>query len=445
MGAAATFVAGAAAAREPRIQLADLRGSIVAADAGVVPGSEDDQSAALQRAILDAVAEDRALFLPAGRYEASNIELPSGARLIGIPGATRIVYSGGGRLLFARGARALTLDGIVLDGANRALADDAEALLRFEDTSDLAVTDCEIVGSSRSAMKFVGVSGRLAASRLSGARDYGLFALDSTGLAVVDNIVATCGEGGILIHRTDKGEDGTLISRNLVERIDARSGGTGQVGNGINVYRADGVVVSDNRVRDCAFSAIRANSGSNVQIVGNSCLRSGETGIYSEFEFEGALVANNIVDGASIGISIANFNEGGRLASVTGNILRNLVNEIPYEMEFGPNLGIGIWVEADAAVTGNAIDSAANTGIALGWGEFLRNVSATGNVIRGTRMGIGVTVVEGAGPAVIANNMISESAVGAICGMRWNEVVDAGLAADASKYGHLTVSGNAVG
>ncbi|MEH0071825.1 hypothetical protein V6L77_18445 [Pannonibacter sp. Pt2-lr] len=46
------------------------------------------------------------------------------------------------------------------------------------------------------------------------------------------------------------------------------------------------MIIASNHVSDCAFSAIRANSASNVQISGNTCLRSGETAIYSEFSFE---------------------------------------------------------------------------------------------------------------------------------------------------------------
>ena len=40
--------------------------------------------------------------------------------------------------------------------------------------------------------------------------------------------------------------------------------------------------------------------------------------------FEGAMIANNIVDTAAMGVSVTNFNEGGRLAVVQGNVIRNL-------------------------------------------------------------------------------------------------------------------------
>ena len=113
-------------------------------------------------------------------------------------------------------------------------------------------------------------------------------------------------------------------SANRIERIAAKSGGSGQNGNAINVFRAGSVMVSGNRIADCAFSAIRSNSGSNCQMIGNSCARLGEVALYAEFSFEGAVIANNLVDKAATGVAVTNFNEGGRLAVVQGNLIRNL-------------------------------------------------------------------------------------------------------------------------
>lgn len=170
--------------------------------------------------------------------------------------------------------------------------------------------------------------------------------------------------GGVLVHRYDKARDGTIVNGNRVQGIRADSGGTGQNGNGINVYKADNVIVANNVVSDCAFTAIRANSASDVQIIGNNCTASGETAIYSEFAFEGSIIANNIVNGAANGISIVNFDSGGRLGTCTGNIVRNLSVKGPYEATFG----IGIAAEADTAITGNVVENAPTYGIQLGWG-----------------------------------------------------------------------------
>ena len=54
-----------------------------------------------------------------------------------------------------------------------------------------------------------------------------------------------------------------------------------------------------------------------------------EVALYAEFGFEGAVIANNTIDGAAIGVAVTNFNQGGRLAVVQGNLIRNLVPKRP--------------------------------------------------------------------------------------------------------------------
>ena len=197
-----------------------------------------------------------------------------------------------------------------------------------------------------------------------------------------------------------------MVTGNRVERIGARSGGTGQNGNGINAFRAGNVIISGNIVSDCAFSAIRANSASNLQIAGNTCSRSRrDGGSIRNSPSKAPSSANNIVDGAANGISIVNFNEGGRMGVCSGNIVRNLSTSGPYPAD-PPGFGVGISVEADTTVTGNVIENAPLYGMKIGWGPYLRNVVATGNVIRKAGTGIAVTVVEGAGTAVISDNVI---------------------------------------
>ncbi|TIO67990.1 MAG: TIGR03808 family TAT-translocated repetitive protein, partial [Mesorhizobium sp.] len=176
-----------------------------------------------------------------------------------------------------------------------------------------------VTGSGKNGLALEHVSGRIGRCDVSGAADAGIYSVEAGGLEISGNTVSDCANGGILVHRWQQAEDGTIVSGNRVQRIGARSGGTGQNGNGINAFRAGNVIISANVVSDCAFSAIRANSSSNLQITGNTCSRSGETGIYSEFSFEGAILSNNLVDGAANGISIVNFNEGGRMAVCSNN------------------------------------------------------------------------------------------------------------------------------
>jgi uncharacterized secreted repeat protein (TIGR03808 family) len=181
-----------------------------------------------------------------------------------------------------------------------------------------------------------------------------------------------------------------------------------------------------------------------VLISGNHCTGSGETAIYAEFAFDGAMIAGNLLDGAANGISVVNFNEGGRLATVSGNIVRNLKPVGPYVLE-GAIFGIGISVEADTAITGNVVENAPYSGLALGFGPYLRNVVATGNIIRQAAVGCSVSVAEGAGSALVANNIFQEIAHGAIVGYRWNERATEDLAvAGAEAFSHLMIKDNRV-
>ncbi|WP_047463280.1 TIGR03808 family TAT-translocated repetitive protein [Rhizobium rhizogenes] len=431
---AATAAAGLLAPRSfaaplAKIAGAEMRGPIDAIVYKTKPGTSDVRSGKLQAMIDSAARDNLPLFLPPGNYNISNLTLPDNTRISGVPGASRLVYSGDGHLMSADKAKRIELSGLVLDGGNRWLADYTGGLLQFTGVDEVLIDNCEIAGSRKHALQLERCGGRIERSRISGAADAGLYSVQSAGLMVTDNTVEDCGNGGILIHRWDKGEDGSIVTGNRIARIGANDGGTGQNGNGINIFRAGGVLVSSNRIADCAFTAVRANSASNVQISSNQCLRSGETAIFCEFEFEGAIVSNNLVDGAANGIAIANFDKGGRLASVTGNIIRNLSLTGPYPQESG--FGIGISAEADTLIASNVIENAPLWGLKLGWGPYLRDLVATGNIIRQTPIGCVVSVVEGAGSAVISDNLFQEVEKGAIIGFRW----------DKPATGDLTVKG----
>jgi uncharacterized secreted repeat protein (TIGR03808 family) len=432
----------AATASEAPVPL--LRGSIDANQYGLVAGAPGDQGRLLQRLVNDAAAADKPLFVPPGRYVVSNVVLPARTRIVGIAGASRIVFAGDGHLISAEGAEVVELSGLAFDGDGKPLADYVPGLVHIASSKNVTVSHCAIVGSGKSGLALDRSAGRITQNLISHAADAGISAIESQGLSITDNTVADCGNGGILVHRWSEGDDGTIVTGNRVERTGATNGGTGQNGNGINVFRAHGVIVANNSIADSAFTAVRANSANNVQIAGNTCTRCGEVGIYSEFSFAGALIANNIVDRAATGISVANFNEGGRIAVVSGNIVRDLTGIGPYSDEVSA-FGIGIAVEADASVTGNVIDGAPRSGMLLGWGPYLRDVAATGNVIRRAPVGIAVSVVEGSGSAVVNNNMISGADRGAIVGMRWGKQASGDLArTGAAEFPHLMIERNAI-
>ncbi len=411
---------------------------------GLRPGSTDDQSRALQRAVDEAARTRAPLAMAPGVYRVGGVRLPAGAHLVGVRGATRLVLASGASLLAAAGADQVTLSGLVLDGGRRPLPE-RQGLVQLENCGGIKIADCEITGSGGNGIVLVASGGEIAATTFTGTADVAIHSFDARGLMLARNTINGAGNNGIQVWRSQQGDDGTIVVDNRIENIDNRAGGSGQYGNAINVFRAGNVIVRGNRIRNCAFSAARGNAASNIHIEGNSVSDVREVALYSEFGFEGALIANNTVDGAAIGISVTNFNEGGRLAVVQGNIIRNLIPIRPAGTDPGDSGGVGIAVEADTAVTGNVVENAPTAGLMLGWGHYLRDVAATGNVVRKADIGIAVSVVPGAGTALIANNVIAESRRGAILGLDRSKIVTGDLTkAGASYYAHLTVSGNRV-
>lgn len=447
LGFAAAALAAPFIARHAEAQIlqnAAMRGAIDAADAGFLPDTPDDQSRKFAAILQKASDTNQPVYLPPGNYVVSNLRLPKRVRISGVSGASRIVYGGDGFLFQAEDTDILELDGVSFDGSNRPLGELSQGLLEGRRVGRVKVENCEIIGASKHAAVLEGCAGHMARNTISGAADAAIWSVEGRGMAIRDNEISDCSNGGILVHRWQPGADNTLISGNRVERIGTRNGGTGQYGNGINVFRGHGVQIANNHVSNCAFSAIRCNSASNAVITGNSCLNSGETALYAEFRFEGSIIANNLIDGAANGISVVNFNEGGRLATVSGNIVRNLSTKGPYPAE-GSGFGIGISVEADTAVTGNTVDGAPNVGIALGWGPYLRSVSATGNVIRQAGEGIAVSVTEGAGKAVITGNVFDKMATGAIFGHDHDKIVSGDMAKHGAQgYSNVMVERNDV-
>jgi uncharacterized secreted repeat protein (TIGR03808 family) len=416
-----------------------LRTSLDGAELGIRPGI--DAGRVLQRLLDSASLDDRQIFLPAGTHVISELRLPPRTRLAGVPGATRLVFTGGGHMVTANRAEHISLTGLIFDGAGLPLDEYAPGLVHIASARNVTIHDCVFEGSTKAGLALDRCSGQVSNTKIRNCAGAGLRAVESTGLSITNNVVEDCGNGGILVFRWTTGEDGTIVSGNRVERIRADNGDTGRYGNAIHVFRAGSVMIANNRIADCAFSAIRASSAENIQITGNNCLRSGTTAIYSEYSFEGAVISNNIVDGAGNGIRAINFSKGGRTSVINANVVRNLHDGGPADSKSGT----GISVEADSAVTGNVIESAPRAGMILGYGPYLRDVSATGNVIRDAGIGIGVSIVEGAGAAVVTDNLISGTRRGAIIGMMWEKRASGDLAgSDPQKFRHLQVERNRV-
>jgi uncharacterized secreted repeat protein (TIGR03808 family) len=408
-----------------------------------VRSGHDDQTRALQRAIDQAAQKKLPLWLPPGSYRAAALKVPAGVQLVGARGASRLVLAKSMPLLSASGEN-VTLNGLVIDGGHLALPE-STGLIQFSGGRDLHINDCEVANAGGTAILCRMSQGQITNTTVADAADTAIFSIDGINMLIAGNTIRNSGNGGIRVWQSKPNPDGTIVVDNHIENTGAKAGGSGQNGNAINVYRAANVIVRGNRIDKTAFSAVRGNAASQMQIVANNCTDIGEVALYAEFEFENAVINGNTVDGAALGIAVTNFKQGGRLATVQGNVLRNITRERPAGTDPNDGYGIGIGVEADTAVTGNVIENASRVGIAVGNGPYLRDVTVTGNIVRAAPTGITVSVATGAAAAVISQNLITGARRGAIVGMDWQKVVTTDLTLVApGAYPQLTITGNQV-
>ena len=330
LGASAAGAAGALAMAPDAARAAPLTSTLGrdATQYGVRPNAPEDQTRVLQRAIDEATRAQVPLALPPGHYRTGTLRLSRGTQLVGVRGATKLVFNGGATMLLAEGADGLGLSGITLDGGGIPLPD-RRGLIHCLAGRDVRINDCAITGSGGNGIWLEQVSGDISGNIITKTATTAIVSFDALGLIVARNTITGTNDNGIEILRTAIGDDGTLVADNRIEDIKAGPGGSGQYGNAINAFRAGNVIVRGNRIRNCDYSAVRGNSASNIQIVNNSVTDVREVALYSEFSFEGAVIAGNTVDGAALGVSVCNFNEGGRIAVVQGNIIRNLLAEAP--------------------------------------------------------------------------------------------------------------------
>jgi uncharacterized secreted repeat protein (TIGR03808 family) len=435
------FIAGSlASVATPALAAPLSRYGLDATGFGVRPNVSGDQTATLQRAVNEAAASRTPLMLAPGTYRTGSLRLSPGSQIVGVRTGTFVTFTGGGALFTADHSEGLTLTGLSLQGGKQALVE-GRGLVHFSDVRGLRITDCTVSLAGGNAIVLEECDGAVTGTTITDAADCALFAKDSRGLILSSNTIRGSGNNGICVWQSDKRYDGTLVVDNRIEDTHAHAGGTGQYGNAISVFRAGNVIVRGNVIRRAAYSAIRGNSASNIQIIGNNCEALDEVAIYSEFSFEGAVIADNVVDGAENGVVVTNFDVGGRLASVHGNLLRNLG---PRRPDKKPEECDGIGADADTAVTGNVVENATGAGIRAGWGPYLRNVTVSGNVVRNAAAGIAVSVVPGTLSAAITGNDIAGTKHGTIVGMEWFKQVADLSGAAASNYPQLTIANNRV-
>ena len=395
----------------------------------------------MQQAVREAAAQGLPLLLAPGSYRAGGITLPFECTIVGAGVTTAIIAAGDQPVFSSEGQRAITLADFSIVGGGGGAASGGSGLIALTGCSDLTLRNLSLSGGPGDGLHLDGCAGLVENCTISGLAGTGIFANDSAGLRLTGNTISICGNGGIRVWRSEPGQDGTIIAHNRVATIASNGGGNGQNGNGINVFRADGVSILGNQISGCAFSAIRLNTTANTVVSNNSCLQSGEVAIFSEFAFSGSIIADNVVDGAAAGISMTNFDQGGRLAVCSGNLVRNIA---PLSVVNPDTIPFGIVAQADAVVSGNVVEGVPGRGIGAGWGPYLRDVVISGNLVRDCEIGIGVSVVDGAGPVRIDGNMVSGALRAGLAGMAWQDIVTDDLVGQAYRFANVSLGDNSL-
>ncbi len=438
--------------------------AINAADYGLLP-SGADMTAAFVSAAKAARELGKSLFIEPGTYELGDAILSGSIAVQGVAGRVKFrLKPGASSILKILGAGTINLHGIDFDGQGRALSGGSSGALVEADKDvaahvKLRIAACSFVNSTGSGLAISSGSGSVSQCSFSGCAQAAIVSLDAADLLVADNTIHDCGNNGILIWRNTRGHDGSIIRGNRISAIRADGGGSGQNGNGVNVFRADGVILEGNQIEDCEFSALRSNASSSIVMSGNVCRNLGEVAIYFEHtggaEKKGAhaaVISGNVIENCANGITVTNFDNDGRLASVTGNVVRRCnIRQA--------DRGVGIGCEADAVLSGNVIENAERYGIVLGTGSYTRNVSAVGNMVlnndktRIMQAGIGVSGAPDAGTQLLSANLVRMdasrgSAYGIVALDGAGKILMAGpfpQPVTEKSFPSVTLSGNAIG
>lgn len=383
----------------------------------------------VQGAFDKARIDGRPLFIRPGVYPTTEITVTTvnggGAPLsVGAtPGTVALQLTSGANLVTVRGVASCEFRGLIFDGANVDFANlrDSSALLRIDDADSL-VTNCTFRNSARTGIYATGgAKPRIVDNHLHSC-SHAIWSFDATSY-VNGNAIENCGNNGVMIHRSTVASDGSIVTDNTINTIESGSG-TGQNGNGVQVFRAMAVIVSNNQVSNCAFSAIRCNGGSAI-VSGNSCFNSRETAIFIEapgsgVDFHAGVVSGNHVSKAGCGILVVNsgyYGDGvARLVSVTGNMVNNIVRRPMDDPGYAPPLtiGAGIMVEGACVVSANILETIAGPGIVAGTNEGAQDLNINGNTILNANIGIGWSNHPGAGQVSITGNMVRNAPGGGI-------------------------------
>lgn len=401
---------------------------IVGAVAGSSPGTGWTPVANFPTMVTNARTANRLLYLLPGTYHSTQIDLTTstgGGNPLTITaelGTVTIQLSGSAPyLLKSLNVDSISISNISFDGNNISLNEPVTfpGLIRFSGSGigRFIISGCNVFNTPNTGISCDGsVTGKIIDNHINNCGN-GIVSLDSL-VNVERNRVTYCHDNGVQIWTSSINGNNSVVSDNYITNINNLSGGTGQYGNGIVVYKANCVKILNNVIGTTNFSSIRLNQGSNCQVIGNFCFAAREVAMFIECPgpgggggyLVGGVISNNIIDSAGGGINIVNLGlaDDGvtRRITVSSNQLYNITrNYISEYSAYTP--GIGILAEGGSNIVGNSVESAAIAGIQLGTNNAAIDLTASGNFLKNTNIGIGYSANPASAGILISSNLIS--------------------------------------
>lgn len=350
--------------------------SLNAADYAMTANSGNDETRRFQAAIDDAQAKQLPLFIPAGSYHIGTVTISAALTIYSTAGGATFRGAAQGPCIAiepTRNSGPLThvcLSDIVMDGADSPAPTNRLGLIVASRVGSLTIERCVLRNSKVGGIQLNLVTGRISNNTVDGAAETAIASLDGT-VTIDGNTISNSGNQGIQIYRSRIGDDGSMVVNNRISNTKANRRGSGAYGNAILIYRAGKVAVTGNRISQSAFSAIRANSASDIQVTGNETTGNQECAIYIEApdrtdRYEGCIVASNVVRDCGAGINVVNQDNGGRRGVIAGNTIIGSRNKRIVDGTYTyETWGTGISACADVVVADNILEDCESWGIIL--------------------------------------------------------------------------------
>lgn len=372
-----------------------------------------DRTAEVQAAIDKAVRAGSNVELEAGIYGISKLVLTSSVNF-SVKSKGIKFYQLSHEPIFNISADNVTLSGIEMIGNPQ-----GAGLIHADNSQKLVLSHSNLHSGGGTAITAIRSSGQLYDNAIKGF-DVGIYAYDNKNFSIYQNSLRHLSDNGILVWRSVSGADGTRIFDNQIDNIGAKSGGNGPYGNGINVFRADDVKIFNNKISECAFSAIRCNNAQRTSISYNKISDCKEVALYAEFGSYGTNITNNEINNAAYGISVPNQDNPKGMTLIENNIISNIYGYSPVNPDVKEASAIS--VERNTIVRNNRISNVNGFGIRAGWGEFANELEVYNNKISDVKIGIAKSMV-GSGPILIKNNIFQKIHDYRISGYEWHSRV----------------------